>query len=130
VGATSPPYPTDGGSGVSAGFNFRGQIFWGTNGSIEVYLEALAHQAAARLGAADPLVEFLRREREGWFNGTVVLLDQVLIDRETCDWFVLLFDAATEQLLREDAFTDHGRAWIEGTLGPLRQRIMEAAQVG
>ena len=49
---------------MSAAFDFRDEVFWGSNGSIEVYLEALGDEAAARFGAADPLATFCRWKRE------------------------------------------------------------------
>lgn len=112
---------------MSAGFKFRGEICWGSNGSIEVYLEALQHQATIRFGASDLLTEFFRSQREGSFMGMVVFLDDVLTDAETCDRFLSVLDAATDRLLSEEVFTELGRNWISSTLGPFRQRISDVA---
>jgi len=35
----------------------------------------------------------------------------------------VLLDAATEQLLREEAFTDSGREWVASVVAALRARI-------
>jgi len=111
---------------MSAGFDFRDETFWGSNSSIESYLEALENQSATRFGNADPLTVFFREEREGWFTGKVVFLDFILTDHARCEVFVQLLDAATDQLLAADAFTEFGRTWIQETLGRMRQMILDA----
>ena len=115
---------------MSAGFDFLGETFWGSNGSIESYLEALENQAAARFGTSDPLTEFFREEREGWFTGKVVFLDVILTDRARCEVFVQLLDAATKQLLAADAFSEFGQTWLEVTLERMRRMILEKVRVG
>ena len=108
---------------MSAGFKVAGEVFWGTNGAVEAYVEALAEQAAARLGPDDPLTTFFRDERDTFHTGKIVFLDKPLAVPETRSRLVELFDGATERLLREGAFTDYGRQWVESTMRPLRARL-------
>jgi len=111
---------------MSAGFKAAGEVSWGTNGAVEAYVEALAGQAAARFGADDPLAAFFRDERDAIHTGKIVFLDKFLAAPEARSRLVELFDAATEQLLREGAFTDYGRQWVESTMRPLRARLAGA----
>jgi hypothetical protein len=108
---------------MSAGFKVAGQVFWGTNGAVEAYVETLAAQAAARLGSEDPLTVFFREERDGFFTGKIVFLDEWLADAAGRKRFVELLDAATEQLLREGTFTEYGREWIASTVDSLRTLV-------
>lgn len=98
---------------MSAGFCVDDEVYWGTNGAVQAYVEALAAQAAVRFGAADPLVVFLRGELEGFFPGKVVFLDEWLGDDTRRRQFVEIVDAATDQLLGEGGFTEYGRAWVQ-----------------
>ncbi|MFT3768427.1 MAG: hypothetical protein QM820_23510 [Minicystis sp.] len=101
-----------------------GEVFWGTNGAVQAYVEALAAQAAARFGAADPLVAFLRDEREGFFPGKVVFLDEWLGDDTRRRQYVEILDAATDQLLGEGGFTEHGCVWVQSVVvAQLRARL-------
>src|SRR5206468_4206133 len=92
-------------STMSAGFKIAAEIFWGTNGAVEAYVEALAAQAAARFGADDPLTTFLADTRDGFYTGVILYLDPWLGDAAGRRRFLKILDAATEQLLREGAFT-------------------------
>ena len=42
---------------MSAGFKVAGDVFWGTNGAVKAYVEAMAADAAARFGAGDRLAQ-------------------------------------------------------------------------
>ena len=108
---------------MSAGFSVGEEVFWGTNGAVEAYVEALAAQAAARLGPDAPLAVFFRGERDGFFMGKVVFLDTWLADGPSRERFLGLLDAATEQLLREDAFSEYGRKWVATVIARLRGRV-------
>ena len=108
---------------MSAGLKVAGEVFWGTNGAVEAYVEALAELAAARFGADEPLAAFFRDERDAFFTGKIVFLDKWLEGPQARSRLVELFDAATEQLLREGAFTDYGRQWVESTMRPLMARL-------
>lgn len=61
---------------MSAAFDFDGETFWGTNGSIEAYLESLRGSAERTFGSSDPLAMFLRSELDGFFPGKVVFLEE------------------------------------------------------
>ncbi|MBY0230875.1 MAG: hypothetical protein K2W96_16440 [Gemmataceae bacterium] len=106
---------------MSAGFEVGGEVSWGTNGAVEAYLEAMAEEAAARSGPADPLAAFLREEREAFSMGKVVFLDDWLGDAAARARFVELLDAATNRL--RDGFTDYGREWMATVVRDLRERI-------
>lgn len=101
---------------MSAGFCVDDEVFWGTNGSVQAYVEALTTQAAARFGAADPFVVFLREELEGFFPGKVVFLDAWLGDDARRKQFVEILDAATNQLLGEGGFTEYGLEWVQSVV--------------
>ena len=111
---------------MSAGFEVSGEVFWGTNGAVEAYVEALAEQAAARFGPDAPLAAFFRDERDAFYTGKIVFLDEFLAVPQFRSQLLEVFDAATEQLLREGAFTDYGREWVESTMRPLRARLAGA----
>jgi hypothetical protein len=108
---------------MSAGFKIKGEVFWGTNGAVEAYVEALAAQAAARFGPDDPLAAFLRDEREVFYSGKIVFLDEWLGDADARRRFLEILDAASEQLIKEGAFTDYGREWMNSEITRLRVRI-------
>lgn len=110
---------------MSAGFDVSGEVCWGSNGSIEVYLEVLGELAAARLGADHPMTAFFHDELETFFIGKVVRLDEILVDSASCERFLDLLDAATKLLLEREVFTDHGRTWADWMVGQLRARIEE-----
>lgn len=108
---------------MSAGFKVAGEVFWGTNGAVEAYLEALTAQAVARFGPDDALAAFFRDEREGFFMGKVVFLDEILGGTGVRGRFVEVLDAATEQLLRDGTFTEYGQEWVRSVVAHLRSRI-------
>jgi hypothetical protein len=112
---------------MSAGFKVAGEVFWGTNGAVEVYVEALAAQAADRLGPDDPLTLFFQTELAGFFMGKVVYLDEWLKDTTSRVRFLGLLDAATEQVLREGIFTEYGRNWVASVVAAFRARVAEGA---
>ncbi|WP_148594917.1 hypothetical protein [Aquisphaera giovannonii] len=109
--------------GVSAGFDFAGQDYWGINCAVEAYLETLARIAAERLGPGDPMAIALSDESDGFFTGKVVFVDDILHRPGDRQRFVPLLDAATDQLLREDVFTDYGRRWVATIVQSLRDRL-------
>jgi hypothetical protein len=109
---------------MSAGFSVAGEVFWGTNGAVEIYLETLAAQAAVRVGPDDPLTAFFREEREGFFMGKVVFLDEWLTDEVRREQFLEILDAATAQILREGGFSGYGREWAASLAKGLRSRLV------
>ena len=114
---------------MSAGFDFAGQVTWGTNGAIELYLETLAEQASARFGRDDAFATCFRDEREMFAMGQVVRLDSLLAPPGAVTRFLEILDASTAQLLGGDALSDYGRRWVETEIADLRRRI-ESAAVG
>ncbi len=111
---------------MGAGFDFAAQVHWGTNGAIEAYLEALAQIAAERFGADDRLAAAFGEERDGFFTGKVVFLDDILTEAGDQGRFIGLLDAATDKLLQEQVFTDHGREWVATVIRALRGRLVQA----
>jgi hypothetical protein len=109
---------------MSAAFKVGGEVFWGTNGAIEAYAEALAAQAAARLGPDHPLAVHFREEREGFYGGKFLFLDEWLTDAVGRKQFLGLLDTATEQLLRDGAFTEYGREWVASVVAAVRAKIV------
>jgi len=65
---------------MSAGFKVADEVFWGTNGAVEAYAEALAAQATAQLGSDHPLAVHFREEREAFYGGKFLFLDEWLTD--------------------------------------------------
>ena len=108
---------------MSAGFKFAGEVFWGTNGAVEAYVEALAALAADRFGPDAPLAAFFRVQRDSFTAGRVLYLDEWLADAEGRAQFLALLDAATKQLLNAGEFTEYGREWVMTVMGALRTRI-------
>ena len=108
---------------MSAGFKIADDVFWGTNGAVEAYAEALAAQAVARLGKDAPLARFFQDERDGFYSGKILFLDPWLTDSDEREQLVGLLDTATEQLLREEAFTEYGREWVASVVASLRARV-------
>jgi hypothetical protein len=109
---------------MSAGFKVRDEVFWGTNGAVEAYVEALAAHAESRFSPDDPLAEFFRQEREGFLAGRVVYLDELLGDAGHRSKFLEVLDAATRQLLQEGAFTEYGREWAGAVVARLRAKVV------
>lgn len=108
---------------MSAGFVLAGEFFWGTNGAVETYVEALAELAVARFGAADSLAVYLAERRDSFSMGGTLFLDEWVADEASRARFLQLLDAATEQLLRGDTFTEYGREWVASMVSQLRARI-------
>jgi hypothetical protein len=110
---------------MSAGFAVGEEVFWGSNGAVEAYVDCLTALAADRLGPDAPLAAFFREQQEGCFPGRVVFLDDVLAAPDGRRQFVDLLDAATERLLRDGAFTEYGQAWVSSVVAALRARVAE-----
>jgi hypothetical protein len=108
---------------MSAGFKVADEVFWGTNGAVAAYIEALAAQSASRLGLDHPLTAFFNDERDGFSMGKIVFLDEWIADAAGRQQVLELLDAATEQLLREGVFTDYGREWVTTVVNALRARL-------
>jgi hypothetical protein len=108
---------------MSAGFKISDEVFWGTNGAVEAYAEALAAQAAARLGPDHPLSVHFREERDGFYGGKILFLDEWLADTDGREQFLGLLDAATEHLLQDGVFTEYGREWVATVVADMRARI-------
>jgi hypothetical protein len=108
---------------MSAGFDIDGETFWGSNGAIEAYVEAMAEQSAQRFGPAHRWTAFFRGEREGFFPGKIVCLDAQVTDAESRAELVELLDLATEALNRRQLFTEVGKQWAAATIPRLRTRI-------
>ena len=113
---------------MSAGFKVAGEVFWGTNGAVEAYIEALAERAAALLGAAAPLAAFFRDERDSFSMGKIVYLDEWVRGADARDRFLAVLNAATDQLLRSGVFTEYGLDWVSSVVSELRVRIATADQ--
>ncbi len=75
------------------------------------------------LGPDAPLAVFFQDERDGFYGGKIVFLDEWLADAASRGCFLELLDAATEQLLREGAFTEYGREWVVSVVAALRARV-------
>ncbi len=108
---------------MSAGFKVAGEVFWGTNGAVEAYVEAMASLAADRFGSADPFAAYLVEQRDSFSMGRVLFLDEWLSDAIGRGRFLGLLDAATAQLLQEDACTEYGREWVASVVAELRARV-------
>ncbi len=108
---------------ISSGFKVAGEEFVGTNGAVEAFLEAMAALAADQYGADDPLAAYLAAERESPARGWTVSLDPWAADATDRGRLLELLDCATERLLREDVFTDYGRAWVSSVVAALRARV-------
>lgn len=108
---------------MSAGFKFGGVVFWGTNGAIEALLEALVGQAERQLGTVDALATFLRDERDGFYTGNVVYLDELLGNPVARQQFLSLLDDASRELIRTGTLTEYGSAWLSTEIAGLRDHI-------
>jgi len=115
---------------MSAGFHFQGETTWGTNGAIEVYLGTLAAQALRRYGPEDRLTVFFENERQSFYGGFVVFLDELLVDRPVRLRFLEILDAATTAILDSDQFTEYGREWAGVAVRRLRAQISAASGPG
>jgi hypothetical protein len=83
----------------------------------------MATVARARFGGDDALAVFLHEQWASFSTGRVVYLDQVLPDAVARQRFLVVFDAATEEIRREHAFTELGEKWIDTEIMALRHRI-------
>ena len=111
---------------MSAGFSIADEIFfWATNGAVEAYVEALAAQAAERLGPDDPLVAFFQGEREEFFDGQGGSPRRVAGRRDGSGSLLEILSAAAEHLLREGGFSEYGREWIVSVTAGLRAKIAQ-----
>ena len=108
---------------MSAGFKVAGEVFWGTNGAVEAYVEVMALEAEFRFGPDDPLTLFIRDERDSFSRGKIVFLDEWLRDVPSRVRVLTVLDAATNQLLREGTFTEYGREWVALVVSKLREQI-------
>src|SRR5262245_30360433 len=97
---------------MSAGFKVAGEVFWGTNGAVESYVETMAADAATRFGPGDPLAAYLAEQRDSFSMGRVLYLDEWLADAAGRERVLAVLDAATERLLRDEVFSDYGREWV------------------
>jgi hypothetical protein len=109
---------------MSAGFRVAGEVFWGSNGAVEAYVETMASTAAVRFDPNDPLTAYLAEQRDSFTMGRVLFLDEWLTDAAGRDRLLELLDAATEQLLREGQFSEYGREWVMSVIVALRARII------
>jgi hypothetical protein len=109
---------------MSAGFKVKDEVFWGTNGAVEAYVETMASLAIARFGPHDPFAAYLAEQRDSFSTGRVLFLDEWLADEAGRERFAALLDAATERLLREGLFSEYGREWVASVVVALRARIL------
>ena len=109
---------------MSAGFKLRDKIFWGTNGSIEVYVAAMAEQASLLFGHDAAIAAFFRGKLACFFSGTVITLDPMLDGIGARERFLVVLDAATQDLDQKDTFSEIGREWVHDTIGELRRHII------
>lgn len=112
---------------MSAGFKLDDTVFWGSNGAIEAYLEALAEQATLHLGRLHPVARHFRSERECFFTGAVVDLAPIAEDIAARARLLELFDLATDPLLGTGTFSEAGRLWVRDVIGDLRRRLSDSA---
>lgn len=112
---------------MSAGFKVADEVFWGTNGAIEAYVEAMAAEAAGQFGPDDPLTVFFHQEREQFFTGKVVFLDEWAVELDSRQRLLELLDAATKRLLHSDMLTGYGREWVSVVIAELRDSILHNA---
>ncbi len=110
---------------MSAGFKVDGEVFWGTNGAVEAYVEAMEDVACKLFGPDDLLARFFRDELEVFFLGKVVCLDQCLETRDSPTRLLQLLDGATRQLLVGNTFTEYGRAWVDTEIAQLRAKLRQ-----
>lgn len=110
---------------MSAGFKVDGEVFWGTNGAVEAYVEAMGAIALELFGADDPMTAFFRDELEGIFPGRVVVLNECLDTRGKRTRLLRVLDDATHRILSSDTFTEHGRDWVATVVAELRSKLVQ-----
>jgi hypothetical protein len=108
---------------MSAGFEVDGEVFWGTNGAIEAYVDTLAAVAVEKYGDSDPLSAFFRGQSDAFYTGAVIVLDECLADEGSRARLLEAFDVTTERLLLGDTFSDYGRRWAATVMGMLRRKL-------
>lgn len=107
---------------MSAAFEFREHLCWGSNGIIEEYLERMA-AAPAQTPADAALAGWLKARRESFFMGEVVVLDDILADRASAARFVALLEGATVELVAGDQLSEYGRQWVEQEIPALKASV-------
>ncbi len=110
---------------MSAGFKLDEQVFWGTNGAVEAYVESLGRQAGALLGSRHPMATFFEAELEGFFPGKIVFLDELLREPGDRQSLLGILDAATKELLGNSSFSEYGQNWVATTMAALRAQIAD-----
>ncbi len=113
---------------MSAGFKFDNDVHWGSNGAIEVCVEALYEQASVHLDADDAITQFLREQNEilqTGIMGWIVFLDDILTDFDSRHRFLQLWDAAATQIKGSDNLTEHGFEWLEYTTENLKAAMLD-----
>ena len=64
-----------------------------------------------------------REERDGFYSGKFLFLDEWLADDAGREQFLGVLDAATEQLMRDGTFTEYGKEWIATVVAGMRAQI-------
>lgn len=112
---------------MGAGFNVGDKVFWGTNGAVESYLEAMSVEAAHRLGPDDPLTVFFQDEHAQFYTGKIMILDEWTDEKSRRQRLLELLDAATARILASGTFSDYGREWIATDIAELRAILLPDA---
>ena len=115
---------------MPAGFDIGGKTFYGSNGAIERYIEAIGEHAATRFGPDDEIAAFFREAKEGYFTGMIVFLDPLLRDAASRTRFVELLDAATDDLLKQNVWTEMGKTWVSTRIAEFRQHLVSNPAAG
>ena len=108
---------------MGAAFKYHGQIVWGTNGSIEHYLDRMLTLSTTEHGAEHPMTRWLSDCRLSFFTGAVVNLDAVLDDLGCQPQFVALLQNVSSEGLDGPLFSDIGKKWIRERIQPFIQRL-------
>jgi hypothetical protein len=111
---------------MSSAFDYNQYTIWGTNGTIEAYLESLCRLAAETPGTDAALRLWLEKERNHFFSGAVVFLGEVLADPTVAKQFLALFERATAEFLSGDEFTEYGKEWLRTAPHELHAHIIKA----
>jgi len=110
---------------VSAGFRYRDEVYWGTNGAVELSLETLRDLALDRHAGDPELARFFGDERESFFSGAVVELGPVTANAELRAKTARLFARAMAVLgAPEGGLTDYGRDWVASELARLERALL------
>ena len=108
---------------MSSAFKVAGEVYCGTNGAVAAYVEVMAEQAVALFGIDAPITTFLQNERDSFLSGKIVYLDGCIQEAADRERLLMVLDAATAQLLREETFSQYGMQWVASVVGQLRERI-------